>query len=159
MPDTEKTLYYLDELPDFKVASDDCDVRGWTIADANGRTIGRVDGLLVSKATERVVYLDVEVTEDVIAHKLTGEGTAKGEVLYAFPGKDGDDHLIIPVEMVKLDEEAKRVTTPRIQFDTFASAGRFPKGMVIERDYEIYLQRHFTGEATGKNPDAQGDAR
>ena len=62
----EKDLFYLHELSDYKVASGYSDVRDWEVKDADGRTIGKVEGLLVSKKAERVVYLDVEVDESVI---------------------------------------------------------------------------------------------
>jgi hypothetical protein len=35
-----KTLCYLDELPDHKVASDDCDVCGWQVKDRDKCSIG-----------------------------------------------------------------------------------------------------------------------
>ncbi len=54
-----KHLFYLNELSDYKVASDDPDVRGWKVKDSDNRVIGKVDNLLVNKNTERVVYLDV----------------------------------------------------------------------------------------------------
>lgn len=66
MPDKNRNLYYLHELSDYKVAFDYCDVRGWEVKDAEDRTIGKVDNLLVNKQSERVVYLDVEVDEAVI---------------------------------------------------------------------------------------------
>lgn len=34
-----KNLYYLDELSDYKVSSDDSDVRGWEVKDTDERVI------------------------------------------------------------------------------------------------------------------------
>lgn len=65
MPDKNKNLYYLDELQDYKIEDNYCDVRGWEVQDADSRTIGKVDNLLVSKEAERVVYLDVEMDKSV----------------------------------------------------------------------------------------------
>jgi len=45
MTDTNKNLFNLDELSDYKVANDYSDVRGWQVKDANNRTIGKVDHL------------------------------------------------------------------------------------------------------------------
>ena len=45
----ERNLYYLEELSDYKVADSDKDVRGWEVKDIDGRTVGKVDNLLVNK--------------------------------------------------------------------------------------------------------------
>ncbi|MDQ6890962.1 MAG: PRC-barrel domain-containing protein [Bacteroidota bacterium] len=66
MADKNKNLYYLHELSGYKVADDYPDVRDWKVEDANGRLVGKVDGLLVNKTAERVVYLDVEVDKSII---------------------------------------------------------------------------------------------
>lgn len=69
MKNEEKHLYNLDELSDYKVASDDPDVRSWEVRDADNRVIGKVDNLLVNKTARRVVYLDVEVDNTIIDAK------------------------------------------------------------------------------------------
>ena len=53
MEKDKKHLFYLNELSDYKVKSDNPDVRGWEIHDRDGRTIGKVDNLLVNKQTEK----------------------------------------------------------------------------------------------------------
>lgn len=63
---TNKNLFNLDDLPDYRVAEIYSDVRGWEVKDANKRSIGKVDHLLVNKTAERVVYLDVEVHDALI---------------------------------------------------------------------------------------------
>ncbi len=54
-----KHLFRLGELDDYKVASDDPDVRGWTIVDRNNRELGTISELIVDVDKERVRYLDV----------------------------------------------------------------------------------------------------
>jgi sporulation protein YlmC with PRC-barrel domain len=66
MDKKHRNLFRLHELSDYKVASHYPDVRGWKVIDADNRKIGEVDELLVNKATERVVYLDVEVDKKLI---------------------------------------------------------------------------------------------
>lgn len=80
MTDKNKNLYYLHELSDYKVADECADVRDWEVIDADKRTIGKVDGLLVSKQAERVVYLDVEVDASLIE---------AGHQTYATPANKG----------------------------------------------------------------------
>ncbi len=146
MVDKNKNLYYLDELSGYKVASDYCDVRGWEVKDAGNRTIGKVDGLLVNKQAERVVYLDVEVDEAVIeeGHKAYAIPASKG--VHGFLNEDGDNHLIIPIGMVSLDEEGKKVCSNQIDYSTFTKTSRFRKGSDIDSDYELKVFRHYTTE-------------
>ena len=139
----EKNLYYLYELPDYQVASDDCDVRGWDVKDADNRTIGKVENLLVSKKAERVVYLDVAVNKDLIeeGHKTYEVPVSEGA--HEFLDRDGDDHLILPIGMVNLDEENETVLTNEINYQTFAKTNRFSKGTAINRAYETALMRSY----------------
>lgn len=143
MTENDKKLFYLDELPDYKVADDYCDVRGWKVKDAANRTIGKIDDMLVNKKAERVVYLDVEVDEDLIevGHKTYETPAIEG--VHEFLNKDGDDHLIIPIGLAILDEENKWVICKEVNYATFSKAGRFRKGTAINRDYEIKTISHF----------------
>lgn len=144
----KRNLYYLDELSDYKVASDDCDVRGWKVKDADNRTIGKVDDLLVNKKAERVVYLDVDVDKSLLedgddAHEIPAVDGA-----YGFMNKDGNNHLIIPIGMVRLDEENEIVVADGIDYRTFAKIKRFSKGAVIEPNYELSVYRHYVSDNT-----------
>ena len=139
----EKTLYYLKELSDHKVAAEYCDVRGWEVVDGNGLTIGNVDGLLVNKEAERVVYLDVEVNKDLIE---------KGHETYAVPAsqgaheildKDSENHLILPIGMVDLDEDGKKVVASEIDYAAFSKAARFAKGRAVSREHELTALRNY----------------
>lgn len=146
--DTEnKNLFYLDELSDYKVAENYPDVRGWEVKDIDNRTIGKVDGLLVSKSAEKVVYLDVEVDETVI--ELGHESYSKPvNGVHEFMNKDGDDHLIIPIGMVVLNEDEKVVHSKQINHGTFAKAGRFSKGTKLGREYESLIIKCYLPKST-----------
>ena len=138
----EKNLYYLDELTDYKVASDDPDVRGWEVQDSSGKTVGKVENLLVSKSAKRVVYLDVDVDESLRADAR--EATAKPATgVHTFTNKEGENHLIIPIGMVDLDEDNNIVKSREISRDTFRSAKRYKKGTSIDPDYEILVFTHY----------------
>jgi len=153
MTKDNKDLFYLEELSDYEVASDYSDVRGWNVIDADKRTIGTVTNLLVSKKEERVVYLDVEVDTTLLQVGYETFQTPASEGVHGFINKDGDDHLIIPVGMVKLDEDQKQVLTNRINYNTFTSAKRFHKGADIGREYELSLFRHLIGDKAIENKD------
>lgn len=143
MKDENKDLYYLHDLTDYKVAEDYPDVRDWEVQDVEYRKVGTVDALLVSKSAERVVYLDVEVDKSVIeeGHEAYGKPTKDG--VHEFLNKDGDDHLIIPIGLVKLDEEHKIVHAHQINYSTFVKTSRYSKGNNIGRDYELGVYKNY----------------
>ncbi|MEO6330298.1 MAG: PRC-barrel domain-containing protein [Ginsengibacter sp.] len=143
MTDKNKNLYYLHELSDYKVADDYADVRDWEVIDADNRTIGKVDGLLVNKEAERVVYLDVEVDASLIEAGHETYATPANEGVHEFLNADGDNHLIIPIGMVTLDEDNKKVHTNQIDYTTFAKTKRFRKGVDLERSYELLILPHY----------------
>lgn len=146
MSDNKKNLYYLDELSDYQVASDYCDVRGWDVLDADKRTIGKVERLLVNKINERVVYLDVEVDATLIedGHKTYQVPASKG--VHEFLNKDGDDHLIIPIGMASLDEVNEKVFTNQINYATFSKTSRYKKGTDIHPEYELKVLSQYSGD-------------
>ncbi|MEZ7506292.1 PRC-barrel domain-containing protein [Flavobacterium sp. Arc2] len=148
MTDTNKNLFNLDELSGYKVSENYNDVRGWDVKDANNRIIGKVDHLLVNKTAERVVYLDVEVDTTLIedGHKTYQNRVNTG--VHEFLNKEGENHLIIPIGMVIIDEKNKLVNTNQIDSSTFVKAKRFKKGDVIDFEYELNLLRHYSGDNT-----------
>ena len=148
MTDTNKNLFYLDELSGYKVADDYSDVRGWDVKDANNRTIGKVDHLLVNKIAERVVYLDVEVDSALIEEGHNTYQASSGDGVHEFVNKDGENHLIIPIGMANIDEENKLVNTNQIDSSTFAKTKRFRKGDDIDFNYELDVVRHYKGDKT-----------
>lgn len=134
----DKHLFYLNELSDYKVSSDDPDVRGWKVKDVDNRVIGKVDNLLVNKNTERVVYLDVEVDKSIIEakHDPYRSPVNDGEGVHEFINKDGEEHLIIPIGLVKLNKNDKFVYTDKVNHKTFAQTKRMKKGSKVNREYE-----------------------
>ena len=151
MSENKKNLCYLDDLSGYKVASDYNDVRGWEVKDSDSRRIGKVDRLLTKKETKRVVYLDIEVDESVIAdgHEVYDKPASEGA--HEFLNKDGESHLIIPIGMVRLDEDKKHVISDTIDYNTFSKTKRVGKGVEIDRDYEVsvlgqYSQKHAGDE-------------
>jgi len=147
MNDTNKNLFNLDELSGYKVAENYTDVRGWDVKDANDRTIGKVEHLLVNKIAERVVYLDVEVDEELIEKGHNTYQTKVSDGVHQFLNKDGENHIIIPIGMAYIDDENKQVITNKIDSSTFAKAKRFRKGDVLDFDYELNTFRHYKSGA------------
>lgn len=148
MSDNNKSLYYLEELSDYKVASDYYDVRGWDVIAADNRNIGKVTNLIVNKKTERVVYLDVEVDESLIEVDYNTYHVSASFGVHGFLNKDGDKHLIVPIGMVNLNKAQKKVFANQIDYNTFAKARRFNRGAEIDRDYELIMFRHYIHDDT-----------
>ncbi len=147
MTDKNKNLHYLHELSDYKVADEYADVRDWEVIDADKRTIGKVDGLLVNQQAKRVVYLDVEVDKSLIEAGHETYAVAADRGVHEFLNEDGENHLIIPIGMVTLDEDNKKVHTDQVNYSTFAKTKRFKKGIDIDRSYElIILPYYFPGD-------------
>lgn len=135
-----KNLYYLHELSDYEVDSEYADVRGWEVNDTDNRCIGKVDNLLVNKRTERVVYLDVEVNKSIIeANHQPYSSAARNDGVHEFLNEDGENHLIIPIGLVILDKEAKKVNTDKINHQTFSETKRMAKDRNVDRGYEVLV--------------------
>lgn len=139
MEKEQRNLYRLHELSDYKVASHYPDVRGWKVIDADNRKIGEVDELLVNKAMERVVYLDVEVDSKLIEDGHEPYGTPASEGTHEYLNKDGENHLIIPIGAVSIDEDHKYIISNDINYETFRRTRRFEKNSDINRHFEVEI--------------------
>lgn len=136
MKNRKKHLYYLEELNDYKVAKNYSDVRGWSVKDSNNRVIGKVDNLLVNKELERVVYLDVEVDSSIIEANHDPYGKPENTAVHEFVNKEGENHIIIPIGLIDINEARKFVYTDTIDHQTFAETKRIKTGANIDRQYE-----------------------
>jgi len=136
MAEHNKHLYYINELSDYKISDGYPDVRGWDVKDVDNRVIGKVDNLLVNKDAERVVYLDVEVDKSIIDSKYDPYGRPSQGDLREFVNKDGENHIIIPIGLVDVNQDSNYIYTDVIDHRTFAETKRYRKGDEINRNYE-----------------------
>ena len=157
MTTENKSLYYLHELPDYKVADGYSDIRGWKVLGFDNRVIGQVAGLLVNKHAGRVVYLDVEVDEALIRNGFDTFSIPANEGVHGFLNSDGEDHIIIPVGMVSLDQEQGKVISSQIKYETFAATKRFGKNTDITREYELDVFNSYVPDATSENLTREDD--
>ncbi|QSW88914.1 MULTISPECIES: PRC-barrel domain-containing protein [Flavobacterium] len=160
MEKKDRNLYRLDELSDYKVASNYSDVRGWKIVDADNRTIGKVDNLWVNKDMQRVVYLDVNVDKELIEdskHEI--HDTIANENTREFMYRDGDSHLIIPIGSVTINKDTKIVQANSIDYDTFRRTGRYNTQHHFDRNYErSVLKSYYPDDETGSTYDSEDNA-
>lgn len=131
-----KHLYYLSELNDYKVASGYPDIRGWVVRDADRRVVGKVDNLLINKNLDRVVYVDVEVDQTLIDSRHDPYGKPADPEIKEFVNKDGQNHVIVPIGLINLEEDKKYIYTSRITHQTFAETKRIERGTNLQRPYE-----------------------
>lgn len=147
MENKDRNLYKLDELSDYKIASDYSDVRGWKIVDADNRTIGKIDNLWVNKDMQRVVYLDVNVDKALIddnhneVHDAIAHDNGR-EFVY----KDGDSHIIIPIGSVSINKDTKTVMANNIGYNTFRNTSRYNSQHNFDRNYERSVMKSYYPE-------------
>lgn len=139
----KKHLYYLEELSDYKVDSHYSDVRKWPVKDRDNRVIGKVSNLLVNINLEKVVYLDVEVDETIIEANHDPYATPANKGVREFVNQKGENHIIIPIGMVTIDDKQKFVYTDSIDYQTFAGTKRMTSGANIDRDYEMMVLNSY----------------
>ena len=85
---------------------------------------------------------DVEVDHSVIADGHEAYSTPANEGIEEFLNSDGENHLIIPVGVVTLDEKLSKVHCDNINYSMFANTKRLKKGDPIDRSYEQKLLAH-----------------
>jgi uncharacterized protein (TIGR02271 family) len=62
----------LTELPDYKVEPGDPDPRGWTVVSTDGRSLGRVEDLVIDTSAMKVRHLIVSPTHGASSDSATG---------------------------------------------------------------------------------------
>lgn len=153
MKESNKHLYNLDELSDYKVDSHYSDVRGWSVKDRDNRVIGKVDNLLVNKNLMKVVYLDVEVDSTIIDAQYDPYSESRNTGVKEFVNKEGDTHVIIPIGMIHIHDDHKFVHTESIDHQTFAETKRFSSGDNLDRAYEVDVLDSYKRSHSKQNID------
>lgn len=132
----KKRLHFLDDLSDYKVASDDPDVRGWTVVDVNDRPVGKVDNLLVDMKREKVRYLDVDLDEDIINEHHEPYASSDSSGVHEYRRRDGDTHMIVPIGLARVDSSNKRVISDEINRNILEEGHLHRRGQPISPDHE-----------------------
>ena len=145
----------LKELKDYKVASDDPDVRGWNVIGRDGRTIGEVHDLLVDTGAMRARYLDVELDHELVASAPVVPGTAGVVGAHAAPGmagagpvldrsdrREAEHHVLVPIGMATLDEDHDQVHLDGFDAPDVAVLPAYDH-KAFSREYESGLRRRF----------------
>ena len=182
--ENNKHLHRLDELSNWKVASDDPDVRGWTLTDKQGKKVGEVKNLLVSKDAQKVRYLDVAVDQSILdlnykpygsgsANNLSASDSISGREVAAADGRasehtgsistheylnaDGENHLIVPIGYARLDHDNHKVITDDIPYDTYARTKRVKEDAIVKRNYETNVLHSYNRDKDESDEIPQDD--
>ena len=108
---------------DFDVAEGTPDPRGWTVRDASGTDIGKVNDLIVDTVAMRTRYLDVQLDKKKLH-------------------LDKDRDVLIPVGQARLDDDDDRVILASLSGTRIASLPEYTHGE-IDRNYENSLLPNF----------------
>ncbi|MEO7976849.1 PRC-barrel domain-containing protein [Flavobacterium sp.] len=146
MENKDKNLYRLDELSDYKIASNYSDVRGWKIVDSENHTIGKIDNLWVNKDMQRVVYLDVKLDKGLLDDRNELHDKIANDNGKEFIYKEGDSHIIIPIGSVNINKDTKIVMANSIGYDTFRNTSRYNTQHNFDREYERKVMKSYYPE-------------
>ena len=122
--DNDRHLFRLGELDDYKVASDDPDVRGWTVVDRDREVLGTIRELIVDPDQEKVRYLDVAPSRQL--------------------RNEGEDRMLFPIGLARIDGDADKVIVDSVDKDALRGMPAY-RGEQITRDYETTVMDRFNG--------------
>ena len=128
---TAPILRRLHDLPDFEMADDSPDVRGWTVRGSEGHSLGTVYELIVDPEALKVRYLDIELDA-------------------RFGRPEAERHILLPIGVAALDDDDDNVFVTALNSESIL---RYPPYVELQvtREYEEAMLR-----ALGKLP-ASGD--
>jgi photosynthetic reaction center H subunit len=118
-------LRRLRDLPTFEMATGDPDPRGWAVRGSDGQPLGTVYELLVDPVGQRVLYLDVQLSTG-----LPGVPP---------PSPHADQHILLPLAAVNLDQEGSSVFVTALNRDTISSYPLFVD-FLLAPDFEAAMQ-------------------
>jgi photosynthetic reaction center H subunit len=119
-------LRRLRDLPTFEMATGDPDPRGWTVRGGDGQAFGTVLELLVDLETQRVLYLTVQLDQDL-----------PGVVP---PAPHAETQILLPLAAVNLDAEGSSVFATALRRDTISTYPPFID-FILPTEFEEAMQR------------------
>jgi photosynthetic reaction center H subunit len=129
-------LRRLRDLTDYEVADGNPDVRGWTVRGGDGKKFGEVTELIVEEETLKVRYLDVEL--DAALHV-----------------NERERHILIPIGVAALDEDADNVFVPSLTLDSVLEYPLYQE-FQITREYEEAMLRALKLQLPASTAESKG---
>lgn len=121
-------LEELGKLPEYKIAREDPDVRGWLVHSSDSQPIGRVEELIVDTQAEKVRYLIVDVDK-------------------AYAADSKDHYMLVPIGAARVEENGNSV---RLNHINSRNSTNYPvyRGDSISREYENSIRRFYESGGT-----------
>jgi uncharacterized protein (TIGR02271 family) len=117
----------LNQLPGYKVADGEPDIRGWDVVASDGQRLGKVEELLVDTQANKVRYVDVDV--------------------------DGDNrHITVPIGYARLEESRHQVLVDGLGTEQLRAMPTYTQGGMT-RDYEEQVGRACNVAPAAETPD------
>lgn len=124
--DTKQRIGALENLDDWKVHSDDVDVRGWNLYAGTGEKIGKVENLIADTEAKKVRYLEVELDDNLSSLRTDAYRNTLTDSYRNYYGTDKDNHILIPIGVVDIDEnDNKVVASSNLNNTYFANSPRY----------------------------------
>lgn len=141
-----RRLSYLDKLDDYKVHSDDPDVRDWDVYSSSGEKIGEVENLVVDQDDKVVRYVVVELEDDLYRDRDRSFFERVSDSVRDFFGDDDDQHILIPVGRLELDTENERLIATGMNSRQYAGGPRYryDKESFFSPGYEVAVAQYCT---------------
>ena len=114
------------DLPDFEMAPNSPDVRGWVVRGGDGQALGTVDELLVDPEARQVLYLNI-ILEAGLPHVPA-------------PAPHADHRILLPVAAVNIDTEGQSIFVTQLHRDTVATYPPFVDFM-LPPDFEAAMRQ------------------
>lgn len=109
---------------DFQIAEGEPNIKGWTVKDPQGRTIGEVEELLFDPQTRKVRYIVLDLEGNFMDLESR--------------------HVLIPIGIAELQERDDDVTLPNITAEQLRSLPIYEKGS-LTREKEMSVRNIFGG--------------
>jgi uncharacterized protein (TIGR02271 family) len=109
---------------DFKIAEGEPNIKGWTVKDPQGRTIGEVEELLFDPQSRKVRYIVLDL---------------EGNVLDLEPR-----NVLIPIGLAELNDSDDDVILPNVTAEQLQSLPLYEKDN-LSRDTEMSIRNTFAG--------------
>ncbi|HVT43561.1 MAG TPA: PRC-barrel domain-containing protein [Thermoanaerobaculia bacterium] len=120
----EPRLRRLDEMPKYRVAEGEPDIRGWDVVSSDQKKIGKVHELVVDTERMKVRYLDIELDSKILG----------------IPEKS---HVLVPIGGANLDDDDSRVYVNHLSSSRMAAIPPYDH-RPITSDYETTIRGLFT---------------
>ncbi|MBW3572569.1 MAG: DUF2382 domain-containing protein [Gemmatimonadetes bacterium] len=117
----------LNQLPGYRVADGEPDIRGWDVMTGDGSRLGKVDDLLVDTQANKVRYVDVDV--------------------------DGDNrHVTVPIGYARLEQNRHQVLVDRLGREQLRALPTYTHGGITP-EYEEQVGRACDLNTAASTPD------